>query len=156
MSTRISLQGLDLDCKQCYHAGVYDSSACCLQVSVSGQAVVFVVRTMSWSLASRAGLWTYIAFFLAQVRPQLDFFIHYTCLLYLPHWCMFYVPHLRLTSLSYSPLLVSFRVKLLWMHLLVWFIVDVFVLSPQKDMGHCCAHGHQKQQFAWEPCHSWL
>ncbi len=30
--------------------------------------MVFVVRTMSWSLIARAGLWTYIAFFLAQVR----------------------------------------------------------------------------------------
>ena len=29
--------------------------------------MVFVVRTMSWSLIARAGLWTYIAFFLAQV-----------------------------------------------------------------------------------------
>ncbi|DBA75013.1 TPA: hypothetical protein ACH3X1_010354 [Trebouxia sp. C0004] len=36
-------------------------------VSISGQAMVFVVRTMSWSLIARAGLWTYIAFFLAQV-----------------------------------------------------------------------------------------
>ncbi|KAL3143237.1 hypothetical protein ABBQ38_002088 [Trebouxia sp. C0009 RCD-2024] len=36
-------------------------------VSISGQAVVFVVRTMSHSLLARAGLWTYIAFFLAQV-----------------------------------------------------------------------------------------
>lgn len=38
-----------------------------VQVSISGQAVVFVVRTMSHSLLARAGLWTYIAFFLAQV-----------------------------------------------------------------------------------------
>ena len=38
-----------------------------LQVSISGQAVVFVVRTMSYSLIARAGAWTYIAFFLAQV-----------------------------------------------------------------------------------------
>ena len=41
-----------------------------LQVSVSGQAVVFIVRTMSWSVTARAGLWTYIAFFLAQVGSQ--------------------------------------------------------------------------------------
>ncbi len=33
--------------------------------------MVFVVRTMSWSLIARAGLWTYIAFFLAQVRFSL-------------------------------------------------------------------------------------
>ena len=39
-----------------------------MQVSYSGQAVVFVVRTMSYSLFSRAGLWTYLAFFLAQVN----------------------------------------------------------------------------------------
>ena len=61
-----------------------------MQVSVSGQAVVFVVRTLKWSLASRAGLWTYIAFFLAQVsitllafltaRTQLFDFFHRTCL----------------------------------------------------------------------------
>ncbi|KAK9829684.1 hypothetical protein WJX72_007324 [[Myrmecia] bisecta] len=37
------------------------------QVSISGQALVFVVRTMRWSVASRAGLLTYIAFFLAQI-----------------------------------------------------------------------------------------
>ncbi|KAK9868410.1 hypothetical protein WJX84_005277 [Apatococcus fuscideae] len=37
------------------------------QVSVSGQALVFVVRTQSWSLMSRAGLLTYIAFTLAQI-----------------------------------------------------------------------------------------
>ena len=33
--------------------------------------MVFVVRTMSWSLIARAGLWTYIAFFLAQVMFSL-------------------------------------------------------------------------------------
>ena len=40
------------------------------QVSISGQALVFVVRTQGYSLFSRAGLWTYIAFFGAQVRPK--------------------------------------------------------------------------------------
>ena len=40
--------------------------SCCLQVSVSGQALVFVVRTSGWSITSRAGLFTYIAFFAAQ------------------------------------------------------------------------------------------
>ena len=39
-----------------------------LQVSISGQALVFVVRTERWSFLSRAGLLTYIAFFAAQVR----------------------------------------------------------------------------------------
>ena len=34
---------------------------------MSGQAVVFVVRTASWSLMSVAGSLTYIAFFGAQV-----------------------------------------------------------------------------------------
>ncbi|EIE19189.1 plasma-membrane proton-e [Coccomyxa subellipsoidea C-169] len=35
-------------------------------VSISGQALVFVVRTASYSLCSRAGLYTYLAFFGAQ------------------------------------------------------------------------------------------
>ncbi len=35
-----------------------------LQVSVSGQALIFVVRDLKWSFRSRAGLFTYIAFFL--------------------------------------------------------------------------------------------
>ena len=39
------------------------------QVSISGQALVFVVRTEGYSLFSRAGLWTYIAFAVAQVWP---------------------------------------------------------------------------------------
>jgi H+-transporting ATPase len=38
------------------------------QVSISGQALVFVVRTVEWSLMARAGSLTYIAFVLAQVR----------------------------------------------------------------------------------------
>lgn len=37
------------------------------QVSISGQALVFVVRTQSWSLMSRAGNLTYWAFIFAQV-----------------------------------------------------------------------------------------
>ena len=41
---------------------------CLVQVSISGQALVFVVRTSQWSIISRAGLYTYIAFFAAQVR----------------------------------------------------------------------------------------
>ena len=36
-------------------------------MSISGQALVFVVRTSSWSLISRAGMLTYVAFFAAQV-----------------------------------------------------------------------------------------
>ena len=43
-----------------------------LQVSISGQAVVFVVRTLRWSPISVAGKLTYIAFFLAQVRSWVD------------------------------------------------------------------------------------
>lgn len=39
-----------------------------LQVSISGQAVVFVVRTLSWSPTAVAGKLTYIAFVLAQVH----------------------------------------------------------------------------------------
>ncbi len=37
------------------------------QVSISGQALVFVVRTQDWSVTSRAGTATYLAFLLAQV-----------------------------------------------------------------------------------------
>lgn len=37
-----------------------------LQVSASGQALVFVVRTMMWSPLARAGTATYIAFAGAQ------------------------------------------------------------------------------------------
>jgi len=37
------------------------------QVSVSGQALVFVVRTKSWSFIARAGAWTYAAFLVAQI-----------------------------------------------------------------------------------------
>ncbi len=48
--------------------------------------MVFVVRTMSWSLIARAGLWTYIAFFLAQVR-----------------FCLHIDPLLGLLTLSYHP-----------------------------------------------------
>ena len=37
------------------------------QVSISGQALVFVVRTQDYSLLARAGTLTYVAFVLAQV-----------------------------------------------------------------------------------------
>lgn len=43
-----------------------------LQVSISGQALVFVVRTSGWSIISRAGLLTYVAFFAAQVTSCSD------------------------------------------------------------------------------------
>lgn len=39
-----------------------------VQVSVSGQALVFVVRNQGYSLFQRAGSLTYAAFFMAQVR----------------------------------------------------------------------------------------
>lgn len=39
-----------------------------LQVSVSGQGLVFVVRHQGWSPLQRAGLATYVAFISAQVR----------------------------------------------------------------------------------------
>lgn len=42
----------------------------CAQVSFSGQAVVFVVRTAKHSLTVVAGRLTYIAYFAAQVRQQ--------------------------------------------------------------------------------------
>ena len=41
------------------------------QVSISGQAVVFVVRTIQWSPLAVAGRLTYIAFVLAQVSASL-------------------------------------------------------------------------------------
>ena len=44
----------------------------CLQVSFSGQAVVFVVRTARHSLTVLAGRLTYIAYFAAQVRQHED------------------------------------------------------------------------------------
>jgi H+-transporting ATPase len=37
------------------------------QVSISGQALVFVVRHQGWSLIQRAGVMTYLAFLLAQI-----------------------------------------------------------------------------------------
>ena len=50
----------------------------CLQVSISGQALVFVVRTSNWSIISRAGMYTYIAFFAAQVSFHLLFCARFT------------------------------------------------------------------------------
>jgi hypothetical protein len=46
------------------------NSMCCfdVQVSISGQALVFVVRTASHSFFDAAGVLTYVAFFGAQVR----------------------------------------------------------------------------------------
>jgi hypothetical protein len=41
-----------------------------VQVSISGQALVFVVRTTGYSLLSAAGGLTYLAFFLAQVNTH--------------------------------------------------------------------------------------
>ena len=51
--------------------GVTHAHAKAAQVSISGQALVFVVRTEGYSLFSRAGLWTYIAFAIAQACPAL-------------------------------------------------------------------------------------
>ena len=52
--------------EQKYVRGSMSRAALYLQVSVSGQALVFVVRTMGFSWFSVAGLWTYIAFLGAQ------------------------------------------------------------------------------------------
>ena len=52
--------------EQKYIRGSMTRSALYLQVSISGQALVFVVRTMGFSWLSVAGLWTYIAFIGAQ------------------------------------------------------------------------------------------
>lgn len=56
------------------HAGfvrlLAEIRVCSLQVSISGQAVVFVVRTLQWSPIAVAGRLTYIAFVLAQVHTH--------------------------------------------------------------------------------------
>lgn len=44
-----------------------------MQVSISGQALVFVVRTERVWFLSRAGLLTYAAFFIAQVPNSNSF-----------------------------------------------------------------------------------
>ena len=53
--------------EQVYVRGAMMRSLLYNQVSVSGQALVFVVRTQDYSLMSRAGTLTYAAFVLAQV-----------------------------------------------------------------------------------------
>ena len=53
--------------EQNYVRGAMMRSLLYNQISISGQALVFVVRTADWSLLSRAGTLTYIAFILAQV-----------------------------------------------------------------------------------------
>ncbi|RMZ54903.1 hypothetical protein APUTEX25_000420 [Auxenochlorella protothecoides] len=57
--------------EQRYVRGAMMRSLLYLQVSVSGQALVFVVRCVEYSLLSRAGLLTYVAFFVAQVASTL-------------------------------------------------------------------------------------
>ncbi|PSC74572.1 plasma-membrane proton-efflux P-type ATPase [Micractinium conductrix] len=52
--------------EQKYVRGAMTRSLLYLQVSISGQAIVFVVRTISHSFFSRAGTLTYVAFFVAQ------------------------------------------------------------------------------------------
>ena len=54
-----------------------------LQVSVSGQALVFVVRCTGLSWRSRAGSLTYAAFFMAQVRAS-----HQSLLSRGQSWCL--------------------------------------------------------------------
>ncbi|KAG1652728.1 hypothetical protein FOA52_007442 [Chlamydomonas sp. UWO 241] len=53
--------------EQLYVRGAMMRSLLYNQVSISGQMLVFVVRTQGWSLISRAGTLTYIAFLLAQL-----------------------------------------------------------------------------------------
>uniref|UniRef100_A0A7S0S4X3 P-type H(+)-exporting transporter n=1 Tax=Chlamydomonas leiostraca TaxID=1034604 RepID=A0A7S0S4X3_9CHLO len=57
--------------EQKYIRGAMTRSLLYTQVSISGQALVFVVRTRDWSLANRAGTATYIAFLLAQIGSSL-------------------------------------------------------------------------------------
>lgn len=56
--------------EQKYVRGAMMRSLLYTQVSVSGQALVFVVRNQGYSLTNRAGGLTYIAFFGAQVRDD--------------------------------------------------------------------------------------
>ena len=53
--------------EQTYARGAMMRSLLYNQVSISGQALVFVVRTQKWSLVTRAGGLTYWAFIFAQV-----------------------------------------------------------------------------------------
>ena len=57
--------------EQKYVRGAMARAALYLQVSVSGQAIVFVVRTVSHSFFSKAGPYTYIAFAVAQTLATL-------------------------------------------------------------------------------------
>jgi H+-transporting ATPase len=57
--------------EQKYIRGAMMRSLLYTQVSISGQALVFVVRTKGWSLTQRAGMATYIAFVLAQLGSTL-------------------------------------------------------------------------------------
>lgn len=57
--------------EQRYVRGAMTRALLYLQVSVSGQAVVFVVRTISHSFLSRAGTLTYVAFVAAQIASTL-------------------------------------------------------------------------------------
>jgi len=57
--------------EQLYVRGAMMRSLLYNQVSISGQMLVFVVRTQKYSLLSRAGSLTYIAFFLAQAGATL-------------------------------------------------------------------------------------
>lgn len=56
--------------EQKYVRGAMMRALLYVQVSVSGQALVFVVRNQGYSLFQRAGSLTYAAFFLAQVRMR--------------------------------------------------------------------------------------
>nr|QEH60479.1 H+-translocating ATPase P-type [Dunaliella maritima] len=57
--------------EQRYLRGAMTRSLIYTQVSISGQALVFVVRTAGYSLMERAGTSTYLAFFFAQVGATL-------------------------------------------------------------------------------------
>ncbi len=57
--------------EQKYIRGAMMRSLLYIQVSVSGQALVFVVRHQGWSIIQRAGTLTYVAFALAQTGATL-------------------------------------------------------------------------------------
>eukprot|EP00195_Chlamydomonas_chlamydogama_P015211 CAMPEP_0202890410 /NCGR_PEP_ID=MMETSP1392-20130828/817_1 /ASSEMBLY_ACC=CAM_ASM_000868 /TAXON_ID=225041 /ORGANISM="Chlamydomonas chlamydogama, Strain SAG 11-48b" /LENGTH=1114 /DNA_ID=CAMNT_0049573971 /DNA_START=250 /DNA_END=3594 /DNA_ORIENTATION=+ len=57
--------------EQKYTRGAMMRSLLYNHVSVSGQALVFVVRNQNWSVIEKAGGWTYVAFVLAQIGATL-------------------------------------------------------------------------------------
>lgn len=53
------------------------ASAIYLQVSTISQALIFVTRARSWSFVERPGLLLVLAFAVAQLVSDADFFLHF-------------------------------------------------------------------------------